>query len=198
MGHIICTLGLQLHKQWDSELKLALWRCQCGVRPWQICGGHKIIHNEILKVLGREQKMQELSREEGDGWVNRVQGFPATVHHGIIELLAALHKIFVPLFHVTFRDGFCKKRKTPSNYLYTFTMWYLWIQQRPWAVATYIKMLDKTGHCFATQKSNGHKPFVAPDKSQVALKQSTGLQHGTPITMSHYEQFKNKWTKVIL
>lgn len=31
-----------------------------------------------------------------------------TVHHGVIEFLAALHKIFVPLLHVTIRDGlFC-------------------------------------------------------------------------------------------
>lgn len=31
-----------------------------------------------------------------------------TVHQGVIELLAALHKIFVPLFHIAVRDGLCK------------------------------------------------------------------------------------------
>lgn len=61
---------------------------------------YKIIKNEIFKV--REQN--KLSREGGNGRVNRVYGFPATVHHGVVEFLAALHKIFVPLLHVTFRD----------------------------------------------------------------------------------------------
>ncbi len=48
-----------------------------------------------------------------------------TVNHGIVELLAALHKIFVPLLHITIRDGFYtknRKQKTGNNKFYTYTV----------------------------------------------------------------------------
>lgn len=46
-----------------------------------------------------------VSGEGGDGRVNRVQGFPVTIHQSLVKLLTALHKILVPQLHVTFRDG---------------------------------------------------------------------------------------------
>lgn len=50
----------------------------------------------------------DASGEGGDGGVNRVQRFPVAAHHGVVELLAPLHEVFVPLLHVTLGDGFCK------------------------------------------------------------------------------------------
>lgn len=50
------------------------------------------------------------SGEGRDGGGDRVQSFPVTVHHGVVELLATLHKIVVPLVHVTFRDWLWRRR----------------------------------------------------------------------------------------
>lgn len=69
-------------------------------------GEYKIRTKKCLRF--RDGSEEELSREGGDGGVDRVQGFPVTGHHGVVELLAALHKVFVPLLHVTFGDRLCK------------------------------------------------------------------------------------------
>lgn len=66
-------------------------------------GEYKLIKK--MKYLRFREGSGYLSGEGGDGGVNRVHGFPVTAHHGVVEFFAALHKIFVPLLHVTFRDG---------------------------------------------------------------------------------------------
>lgn len=62
---------------------------------------------------------EEGSGHGGDRGVHRVQRLPAAAHQSLVELLAALQEVSVPLLHVTLGDGFWKTHQ--QQHFYTFT-----------------------------------------------------------------------------
>lgn len=61
--HLNVLWTFELHEYWDSNLNLALGRCQCGVRSWQ----WEYKKNDILKGIGRDQKNKNYQEREGMG-----------------------------------------------------------------------------------------------------------------------------------